>query len=124
MARIPLVRNREDIAPEHYPLFEELAALRGFISGPSTVVLNSPPLARPWNEVSEYLHRKSLVEDPHAELAVMATAREKDCRYVYSAHVRIGRRVGVPEAAIECVRDKAGTAGLAAGPWRNGAGRG
>ena len=114
MARIPLVRNREDIAPEHYPLFEELAALRGFISGPSTVVLNSPPLARPWNEVSEYLHRKSLVEDPHAELAVMATAREKDCRYVYSAHVRIGRRVGVPEAAIECVRDKAGTAGLAA----------
>lgn len=112
MARIPLVRNKEDIAPEHYPLFEELAALRGFISGPSTVVLNSPPLAKPWNEVSEYLHRKSIVDDPSAELAVMVTARERDCRYVWSAHVRIGRRVGVSEAAIAAARDKAPTAGL------------
>ena len=112
MARIHLVRNKEDIAPEHYPLFEELAALRGLISGPSTVVLNSPPLARPWNEISEYLHRKSIVEDPHAELAVMTTAREKDCQYVFSAHVRIGRRVGVPEASIECARGKTDTTGL------------
>ena len=46
---------------EHYALFDELAALRGRISGPSTVMLHSPSLAGPWNEVSEYLHRDSFV---------------------------------------------------------------
>src|SRR6266498_4057115 len=83
MARVKLIVNKEDIAPEHHALFDKLAALRGRISGPSTVVLHSPGLARPWNEISEYLHRESIVEPEHAELAVCATAREKDCGYVW-----------------------------------------
>jgi hypothetical protein len=71
MARVKLIVDKEDVAPEHYALFDALAALRGRISGPSTVVLHSPGLARPWNEISEYLHRESLVEAEHAELAVL-----------------------------------------------------
>ena len=70
MARVKLIVNKEDVAPEHAGLFDELAALRGRISGPSTVVLHSPGLARPWNQLSEYLHRDSIVEPRHAELAV------------------------------------------------------
>ena len=46
MARVKLIVNKEDIAPEHHALFDKLAALRGRISGPSTVVLHSPGLAR------------------------------------------------------------------------------
>jgi alkylhydroperoxidase family enzyme len=103
MARVPLIQNRDDIAPEHYALFDELAALRGRISGPSTVVLHSPGLARPWNEISEYLHRDSIVEPSYAELAVCATAREKDCGYVWNAHVPAARRAGVGDATITAV---------------------
>ena len=47
MARVKLIQNKEDIAPEHYDLFNELAALRGRVSGPSTVMLHNPALARP-----------------------------------------------------------------------------
>jgi hypothetical protein len=100
MARIELIVNREDIAAEHHALFDKLAALRGRISGPSTVVLHSPGLARPWNEISEYLHRESIVEAPAAELAVCATAREKDCGYIWNAH---GRLTG---AQIRCGRSR------------------
>jgi len=64
----------EDVAPEHHAIFDELAAMRGRISGPSSVVLHSPALARPWNEISEYLHRDSVVEAQDAELAVVASA--------------------------------------------------
>src|SRR5512138_785677 len=64
MARVKLIVNRKDVAPEHHALFDTLAALRGRISGPSTVVLHSPGLAGPWNEISEYLHRQSIVEPP------------------------------------------------------------
>ena len=37
MARVKLIVDKEDVAPEHHALFDALAALRGRISGPSTV---------------------------------------------------------------------------------------
>ena len=79
MARVKLITDKDDVAPEHHALFDTPAALRGRISGPSTVVLHSPGLARPWNEIGEYLHRESIVEPQHAALAVCATARAMDC---------------------------------------------
>jgi len=112
MARVKLIVSRDDIAPEHHALFDELAALRGRISGPSTVVLHSPGLARPWNEISEYLHRHSIVEPQHAELAVCATARERDCAYIWNAHVPLARKAGVPAVTIDLVRDRRGVIGM------------
>jgi len=112
MARVKLIVSRDDIAAEHHALFDELAALRGRISGPSTVVLHSPGLARPWNEISEYLHRHSVVEAPHAELAVCATAREKDCAYIWNAHVPLARKAGVPAGTIDLLRDRRNVIGM------------
>ena len=106
MARVKPIVNRDDVAPEHHALFDELAALRGRISGPSTIVLYSPGLARPWNEISEYLHRQSIVEPEHAELAVCATAREKDCGYVWNAHVPLARKAGILPAMLDVVRER------------------
>ena len=106
MARVKLIVDKADVAPEHYPLFDELAALRGRISGPSTIVLNSPGLARPWNQVSEYLHRDSIVEPEHAEIAVCATARERDCGYVWNAHVPLALKAGVARQTIAAVSER------------------
>lgn len=114
MARVKLIVNKEDVAPEHHALFDTLAAMRGRISGPSTVVLHSPGLARPWNEISEYLHKESIVEPQHAELAVCATAREKDCGYIWNAHVPLARKAGVAAATIDTVRDRGSVDGLPA----------
>jgi len=112
MARVKLIVSRDDVAAEHHALFDELAALRGRISGPSTVVLHSPGLARPWNEISEFLHRHSIVEPQLAELAVCATAREKDCGYIWNAHVPLARKAGVPAATIDLVRDRRNVIGM------------
>jgi 4-carboxymuconolactone decarboxylase len=112
MARVKPIVNRDDVAPEHHALFDELAALRGRISGPSTIVLYSPGLARPWNEISEYLHRQSIVEPEHAELAVCATAREKDCGYVWNAHVPLARKAGILPATLDIVRERRSVSGL------------
>jgi len=112
MARVKLIVDKADIAPEHHALFDELAALRGRISGPSTIVLHSPGLARPWNAISEYLHRESIVEPEHAELAVCATAREHDCGYIWNAHVPLARKAGVATETIDAVRDRRPTAEL------------
>jgi 4-carboxymuconolactone decarboxylase len=100
------------MAPEHHAIYDELAAMRGRPSGPSTVVLYSPTLARPWNEISEYLHGQSVVEAQHAELAVSATAREYDCPYVWASHSPAARRAGVSEETLAAVRDRKPLDGL------------
>jgi hypothetical protein len=82
MPRVKLLTKREDVAPEHYALYDELAALRGRLSGPATVVMHSPALSKPWNDQSEFLHRESMIEPGFSELAVSAAARERDCRYI------------------------------------------
>src|SRR5262247_467078 len=105
MACVKLIVSRDDIAAEHHVLFDELVVLRGRISGLSTVVLHSLGLARPWNEISEFLHRHSIVEPQHAELAVCATAREKDCGYVWNAHVPLARKGGILPPTLDVVRD-------------------
>jgi 4-carboxymuconolactone decarboxylase len=112
MARVKLIVERTDVAPEHHELFDTLAARRGRISGPSTVVLHSPDLARPWNDVSEYLHGESRVEAPHAELAVLATARERDCGYVWNAHVPLAQKAGVAAETLDVVRQRRPVDGL------------
>jgi 4-carboxymuconolactone decarboxylase len=117
MARVKPIVDRNDVAAEHHALFDTLAALRGRISGPSTIVLHSPGLAGPWNEISEFLHRQSVVEPPHAELAVCATAREKDCGYVWNAHVPLARKAGLSAETLDTVRDRRSVAGLS-GPER------
>src|SRR5438874_6449102 len=106
MARVKLIVSRDDIAAEHHAIFDELAALRGRISGPSSVVLHSPALARPWNEISEYLHRDSVVEARDAELAVAASARENDCAFIWAAHAPPAREAGVSDATLVAVRER------------------
>ena len=55
-----------------------------------------------------------MVEPQYSELVMAATAREKDCGYIWAAHTRLARRAGVAEATITAVRDREATAGLPA----------
>ena len=113
MARVKLIQERGDVAPEHATLFDALAARRGRISGPSSVVLHSPGLAGPWNLISEFLHGESIVEAEAYELAVCTTAREFDAPFIWAAHAPAARRAGVSDAAIEAVASHRETTGLA-----------
>lgn len=114
MARVKLIREKSDLAPEYGALFDELAAMRGRISGPSTVVLHSPALAGIWNQQSEFLHRESVLDLAAAELAMSATAREKDCAYIWGAHAPGARKAGASDAAVAVVRDRLPVDGLPA----------
>ena len=105
MPRIPLITQKDQLPPEHHALFDELAALRGRVSGPSTIVLHSPKLAGPWNQQSEFLHAHSVVDHMSSELAIIATARSRDCGYIWNAHANAARTAGASEAAIAAARD-------------------
>ena len=103
MARVKLIQEKSDLPSQYHDVFNELAALRGRISGPSSVVLHSIDLAHPWNGISEFLHRKSIVEPEYAELAVCTSARAWDCAYVWAAHVPAALQAGVSQGAIDAI---------------------
>ena len=115
MPRVKLLTAREDVAPEHYVLYAELAALRGRLSGPATVVFHSPALSKPWNDQSEFLHRETVVEPGLYELAVSAAARERNCPYIWSAHAKAARKGGISDATLIATRDNAALSGLPPG---------
>ncbi len=115
MPRVKLLTKKEDVAPEHYALYDELAALRGRLSGPATVVMHSPALSKPWNDQSEFLHREAMVEPALSELAISAAARERDCRYIWNAHSKAARKGGISEATLTATRDNAALGGLPQG---------
>lgn len=112
MPRVKLLTAKEDVAPEHHALYDELAALRGRLSGPASVVLHSPALSKPWNDQSEFLHREAMVEPALSELAISAAARERDCPYIWNAHAKAGRKGGISEATLTATRDNAALGGL------------
>jgi 4-carboxymuconolactone decarboxylase len=110
--RVKLLNAKEDVAPEHHALYDELAAMRGRLSGPASVVMYSPALSKPWNDQSEFLHRETIVEHGFAELAICAAARERDCPYIWNAHAKKARKHGIAEATITATRDNAALDGL------------
>jgi 4-carboxymuconolactone decarboxylase len=54
--------------------------------------------------VNEYLRRKSGLEPRLVELAILVTAREMDCAYVWTAHEPAAQKAGLQQAIIDTVK--------------------
>lgn len=106
MPRVTPIQNRDQVKAEDQKVFDTVAAVRGTVRGPSSIVLHSPGLAAQHVHLSGYFNGKSLIKQRELELAVIATAREKDCRYVWAAHAVGARKAGVSEDTVAAVRDR------------------
>ncbi len=113
MTRIPAIKSREDVAPEGRTIFDEISSSRGGrVSGPFTVLLHSPEIARRVAHTGAYIRFESTISDYVNELAVITVTREVDCQYAYSAHEPQARTAGVREEAITAVRERRAPEGL------------
>ncbi len=107
MPRLPLVS--QDMVPEKFrEAFKELTAeTDGTISsGPGSITLNSPELARRRVPVTNYLRYETEFSRSILELATLVTARAMDCQYVWNAHAPAARAAGVSDALVDALRDK------------------
>ncbi len=107
MARIP-VATRESVPEAHQATFDELVAARGgpVASGPVSVLINSPEMAKRAGRLSAYLRQESTLPSKIQELAMLVTARERDCQYIWNAHAASGRAAGLSDALVDALRDK------------------
>jgi AhpD family alkylhydroperoxidase len=53
-----------------------------------------------------FLRNDSSLPQKVRELAMLTTARAKDCPYIWNAHVALGRQAGVSDALVGALRDR------------------
>lgn len=115
--RLPLPR-RAELDEAGQAIYDRLATpgsggnLRG-LHGPGGIQLHSPELSRRSRPVNHYLRFESGLSGRVRELAILVTARAHDSQFEWAAHEAEALKEGVPAAAIEAVRHRRDTAGLA-----------
>jgi len=107
MPRIPLIARPQDLPAAHQPIFTKIARSRGRVAGPFAALLHSPPVAERTADLGAYIRFESTLRPVDRELAVLAVARERDCRFEWAAHVPEARKAGVSPGAIAAIRARA-----------------
>ena len=99
-ARLP-----QDIHPEtgnRFPAIKPDLTPDAF--GPGAIRLYSPPVAESMTGINDYLRRKSGLDNRLVELAILVTAREMDCEYVWTAHEPAAQKAGLQQDIIDTVK--------------------
>ena len=115
MPRVPQIRNRSQIPEAAAHHFDAIVSSRGQISGPFSVLLNSPEVAGRAAHLGGYLRFESSLDPVTRELATLTAARESDCHYEWAAHVVLARDAGVRADAIAAIAERLPLDGLPAG---------
>src|SRR5262245_56601440 len=112
MARVrPL--EREDLPAEHQHVYDDIAASRGRVPPNFKALLNNPLATARMAALCEYVRFETPLPPRVKMLAVLATARENEGDYVWTANQPLARDAGVDEATIQVIRERRALQGLA-----------
>ena len=113
MARAP-APTADSVPQDQKATFEEVLQMRGGSAGrgPFSPMINVPEMAKRALQHWHYLRgdgtKESSLSLPQKiqELAMIVTAREMDCQFIWNAHAASGRRSGLPDALVDNLRDE------------------
>ena len=111
MARLSEV-TRNEVPPEKQHIYDEIAGSRGSVRGPFAMLMHSPEVAGRAAHLGAYLRFESSLEQSVVELVTLATAREWNCQYEWTAHEPQARAAGVSDGTIAAVRERRAPEGL------------
>src|SRR6267154_1391934 len=112
MPRVPPITDKADVPAEYHAVVDDVLSVFGQIRGPFSMLLHSPPLAEKMLQFVKFNRGGTVVEPRLLSHAILASVREREAAYVWSAQVGAARRSGVPEATIDVLRAKGDPAGL------------
>jgi 4-carboxymuconolactone decarboxylase len=114
VARIPLA-TRDSVPEEQRAVFDALVQQRGNVpnAGPLAIMMHVPELMQRGEDFRAYLRGDdSCLPRKIRELAMILTARELDCQFIWNAHAALARRAGVRDDIVDHLRDKQEITGL------------
>ena len=95
--------SAEERTAEQNQVFEQLTAGRGRILTPYKVWIHSPRVADGMERIGTFLNKKSSLSTREVEIGILVIARHWQADYVQQAHIKLGREVGIPQAAIDAI---------------------
>ena len=106
MARVPPA-SKNHLPQNLHEAFDAMVQSRGGLprTGPASVMINSPEACRRAFHFSEYLRRESTLPSHVQELAMLVTARELDCQFVWNAHAASAKKAGLSGELVEALRE-------------------
>ena len=107
MARTPTV-TRESVPENQRAAFDAIVQERGEVptGGPGSVMINAPGAAQRALGLALYLRTDTSLEPRIRELAMLLTARENDCQFIWNAHAPPARRAGLRDEIVDSLRDR------------------
>ena len=114
MARIDSV-TRESIPDDQLEAFDEFVKQRGNVptTGPFSIMLNAPDMLTRGERLRAYLSgEESSLPGNIRALAILVTAREMDCQFIWHVNVASGRQSGLSNTLLDNLRDKKPLTGL------------
>ena len=107
MARTPTV-TRDQVPEQFREAFDHETADSGGVveSGPGSVMSNSPEMRLRANHLVMYFRQTSTLPQKIQEMAMILTARDKDCQYIWFAHAARARQQGISDEFVDALRDK------------------
>ena len=108
MSRIPTA-TRESVPQDQLAAFDEMVSQHGSVPdiGPISVMINVPELARRGEHFRAYIRGdESSLPLNVRELAMILTAREMDCQFIWNAHCAFERQAGLSDELVNNLRDK------------------
>ena len=107
MARLPQV-SRESVPENQRQAFDEIVSAAGSVPryGPGSVALHIPHAHQRLMGFNRFLRSDASLPKKLQELAMLVTARELDCQYIWNAHAASARAAGVGDALVDALRDR------------------
>jgi 4-carboxymuconolactone decarboxylase len=107
MARLPLP-TREAVPDNQRDAFDDIVKGTGAAPrfGPGSVLLHLPHAHQRLMGFNRYLRTESSLPKKLQELAMLVTAREHDCQYIWNAHAASAREAGVSDALVDALRER------------------
>jgi len=99
--RLPEIK-RDDLDEAAKKLYDTRRP--GGAYGPGAIRLYSPSVEQYMSDLNDYLRHKSGLDPRLVELAILVTAREMDCEYVWTAHEPAGLKAGLSQETIDVVK--------------------
>ena len=105
MARLPLIRSKDQLAPQDQHIADAIVGSRGSLEGPFSVFLHSPELAGRMAHLGTLIRFEGTLDFRVRTLAALVVARTFDAQYVWGAQTGIARQRNIPESTIAAIRE-------------------
>ena len=99
--------TRDSVPEGQRDVFDEIVGGSGAVpaNGPGSIMIHVPEANKRASALNQYLRQESSLPKKIQELAMLVTAREMDCQYVWNAHAASAKDAGIDPETVDAIRD-------------------